>query len=82
MKDRESGSDAGETLARDRYFTMIAAEMAGVAGAVFGLVLIGRAQARWQEWLGAAIVVAAMAVIAIVPRAMARRWRSAKEDDR
>lgn len=81
MSDR--GSDpAAEKLARDRYFTMIAAEMAGVAGAVFGLVLIGRAQARWQEWLGAAIVVAAMAVIAIVPRALARRWRSGKEESR
>lgn len=73
---------SAEKLARDRYFSMIAAEMTGVAGAVFGLVLIGRAQARWQEWLGAAIVVAAMAVIAVVPRAMARRWRSGREDNR
>jgi len=69
-------SDGRERQARDRYFTMVAAEMAGVAGAVFGLVLIGRAQARWQELLGGAIVLAACVVIAVLPRALARRWRS------
>lgn len=65
-----------DALARQRYFTMMAVEIAGVAGAVFGLVLAGRSVAMGPRLLGAAIVLSALAVIATVPRAMARRWRT------
>ncbi|HEX8383433.1 MAG TPA: hypothetical protein VF592_08665 [Sphingomonas sp.] len=65
-----------ELLARTRYYTMMAVELAGVAGAVFGLVLIGRSTGTVPRVIGAAIVLSALLMIASVPRAMARRWRT------
>ena len=68
-----------DTLARQRYYTMMAVELAGVAGAVFGLVLAGRSEETGPRLLGAAIILSALAVIATVPRHMARRWRTPPE---
>ena len=65
-----------DLLARQRYYTMMAVELAGVAGAVFGLVLIGRSVGMIPRVIGAAIVISALLMIASVPRAMARRWRT------
>ena len=65
-----------DLLARKRYYTMMAVELAGVAGAVFGLVLIGRSVGTVPRVIGAAIVISALLMIASVPRAMARRWRT------
>jgi lysylphosphatidylglycerol synthetase-like protein (DUF2156 family) len=65
-----------ETTARNRYFVMTASRIAGVAGALLGLVLIGQAQTLEQKILGTAIVLSALLMIAIVPRALARRWRT------
>lgn len=50
--------------------------IAGAAGGVFGLVLAGRAQALGPKLLGIGIVLSALLMIATVPRALARRWRS------
>ncbi|WP_375428071.1 hypothetical protein [uncultured Sphingomonas sp.] len=69
-------NDPDELLARRRYYTMAAVELAGVAGAVFGLVLIGRSVGTIPRVIGAAIVISALLMIASVPRAMARRWRT------
>lgn len=72
-----------DLLARRRYFTMMAVELAGVAGAVFGLVLVGRSVGVIPRVLGAAIVISALVMIGSVPRAMARRWRTPpRESDR
>ena len=68
-----------DLLARQRYFTMMAVELAGVAGAVFGLVLVGRSVDTIPRVIGAAIVISALLMIASVPRAMARRWRTPPE---
>ena len=68
-----------DALARRRYYTMMAVELMGVAGAVFGLVLAGRSVETGPRLLGGAIVLAALAMIATVPRQMARRWRSPPE---
>ncbi|MES2055888.1 MAG: hypothetical protein V4564_08125 [Pseudomonadota bacterium] len=65
-----------ETTARNRYFVIAGSRIAGVAGALLGLVLIGRAQILEQKILGTAIVLSALLMIAIVPRALARRWRT------
>jgi hypothetical protein len=62
--------------ARGRYYTMMAIEIAGVAGAVFGLVLAGRSVGLVPRLLGGAIVLSALLMIAVVPRSLARRWRS------
>lgn len=65
-----------DTLARRRWLTLVGIRIAGSAGAVFGVVLLGRAT-RWPEQaLGIVIVLAALGMIATVPRALARQWRS------
>lgn len=68
-----------DELARRRYYTMRAVELAGVAGAVFGLVLMGRSDDTLPRILGAAILLSALLMIAVVPRSMARRWRTPPE---
>jgi hypothetical protein len=62
--------------ARRRWFTLVAARLTGVAGAVFGLILTARAQDWPGKLLGAAIVLSALLVIAVVPLSLARRWRT------
>ncbi|MGN6375444.1 MAG: hypothetical protein ACTHMG_07800 [Sphingomonas sp.] len=68
-----------DARARNRYFAMVAVRLIGTAGAVFGLILLARAESQPQRLLGAAIVLSAMAMIAIVPRSLARRWRTPPE---
>src|SRR3546814_7111147 len=63
-------------IARNRYFAMTATRIAGAAGAVFGVVLIARAQGWPDKAIGVGIVLAALYMIATVPRALAHRWRS------
>lgn len=65
-----------ETTARNRYFMIAAARIAGAAGAVFGVVLIGRAHSLGPQLIGIAIVLSAMTMMALVPRALAQRWRT------
>jgi hypothetical protein len=65
-----------ETLARNRYFLMTGTRIASAAGAMMGLVLMGRATQWHLQLLGGAIVLSALYVMATVPRALARRWRT------
>lgn len=65
-----------DARARNRYFVMVLTRLVAVAGAVFGLVLLARAETTGPRVLGAGIVLAALLVIATVPRALARRWRT------
>lgn len=71
-----------ETVARRRWLTLALIRLAGTAGAVFALVLIGRAHTLPPKLLGIAIVLAALLMIAIVPRELARRWRTPPETDK
>lgn len=65
-----------DTVAMRRYFIMTGVRLAGVAGAVLGLILIGRATSLAPKLIGTALVIAALAMIAVVPPSLARRWRS------
>ncbi len=65
-----------DARARGRYFMMAGARIAGVAGAILGLVLVARATTLAPKLLGTAIVLSALLMIAIVPRALAHRWRT------
>ncbi len=65
-----------EDPARNRYFAMVGVQLVAVIGAVFGLVLAGRATGWVQTILGGAILLSGLYVMAVVPRAMARKWRT------
>jgi hypothetical protein len=62
--------------ARNRYFAIVAIRLIGTAGAIFGLVLLGRATATVPRVIGIGIVLSAVLMNALVPRALARRWRT------
>ncbi len=68
-----------DKLAQRRWFVLVVVRMAGVAGALLGLILIARAHDWAPKILGTAIVLSAMAMIAIVSRSLAHRWRSTPE---
>jgi hypothetical protein len=68
-----------ETQARNRYYAMAGVNMLATAGAVFGLVIAGRSTAWEASVLGGAIVLASLYMMAVVPKAMARRWRTPPE---
>jgi hypothetical protein len=68
-----------DSQARSRYYMMMAVNLVAVAGAVFGLVLAGRSNDWGQTILGGAIVISALYMMAVVPRAMARKWRTPPE---
>lgn len=63
-------------VARRRWLVLVGSRIAGVAGAMLGLVLAARATTLGPKLLGVAIVLAALAVIVIVPASLAHRWRS------
>ncbi len=68
-----------DKLAQRRWFVLVGVRLAGVAGALLGLILIARALDLGPKILGTAIVLSAMAMIAVVPRSLAHRWRSTPE---
>ena len=71
---------SAEAIARNRYYLMMLANLVLVAGAVFGLYLMGRATAMPPRLIGAGIVIAALYAMAVVPRGMARRWRTPRDE--
>ena len=85
-----SGNDIGvweniavadpDAQARNRYFALVGTRLAGTAGAILGLVLIARGDAPLPKIVGTALVLSALLMIAIVPRALARRWRTPPEE--
>ena len=68
-----------DRLAQRRWAVLVGVRLAGVAGAVLGLILIARTYSWGPKILGTAIVLSAMAMIAIVPRSLAHRWRTPSE---
>ena len=68
--------NSADTIAKQRWLVITLTRVAGTAGAVLGLVLIGRSYETGPKILGVAIVMSALLMIAIVPRSLARRWRT------
>lgn len=66
-------------VARRRWLMLQAVRIAGVAGALLGVMLVARAPDAVSKLLGIALTLSAIVVIAIVPAGLAHRWRS---DDR
>lgn len=67
-----------DALARRRWAAIQLARLAGYSGAVLGLIILARAVTPGPRVLGIAIVIAAFLMLAIVPPALARRWRTPK----
>jgi hypothetical protein len=65
-----------DATVRNRYLAITLTRLAGAAGALLGLVLIARADAPIPKVIGTALVLSALLMIAIVPRALAQRWRT------
>lgn len=62
--------------ARNRWFAIVAIRIVTAIGAVFGVVLLARAPGTPLRLLAIAIVLSALYAMAILPRALAQRWRS------
>jgi hypothetical protein len=62
--------------ARARWAAMTATRLAATLGAILGVVLLARADDWPRRILGLCIVLAALWVVAVVPRALAQRWRT------
>ena len=77
LSSSDSDAEPATAKAADKVSQMVVGvRLAGVAGALLGLILIARAHDWAPKILGTAIVLSAMAMIAIVPRSLAHRWRS------
>jgi predicted membrane-bound spermidine synthase len=65
-----------EITARNRWLAIVAVRLAATAGAVLGLLLLARAEDTGTRVLGISIVLAGLYLMAVVPRALAHRWRT------
>ncbi len=62
--------------ARSRWLMLVLVRLVTAMAAVLGVLLLARGEALGRKLLGGGIVIAAMWTMAIVPRALGRRWRS------
>jgi hypothetical protein len=65
-----------DTLARNRYFVIAILRLFGVAMVVFGLVVTAGRVAGIPVVAGYALILIGLADFAVVPRLLARRWRT------
>ena len=65
-----------DRLAQKRYYLMTGVNLAAAAGAVLGLLIAGRSHTTEHTLLGGALILASLYVMAVVPRAMARKWKT------
>ncbi|MCC2978765.1 MULTISPECIES: hypothetical protein [unclassified Sphingomonas] len=62
--------------ARSRWFVLVLVRLATAAAAILGIVLLARAADAPGKVLGGALLLVALWAMAVVPAALARRWRS------
>ena len=65
--------------ARNRWLIITGVRLLALAGAVFAVVLIGRAPTWPPKVLGVAIVLSALYMSWAVPASLAHRWRTPQE---
>ena len=65
-----------DRLARNRYFIIVGVNLAATAGAVLGLLIAGRSVTTEYTVLGCAVLLGSLYMMAVVPRWLARRWRT------
>lgn len=71
--------DEKEAQARIRYFVMTFARIAGAALVMFGIVITAGRFEGVPVAAGYVMVVAGLIDIAVVPRMLARKWRTPPE---
>jgi hypothetical protein len=62
-----------------RWLMLVLVRLAAAGVAVLGVLLLANGQETGRKALGGALVLVALWTMAIVPRALARRWRSPAE---
>ena len=65
-----------DRLARNRYYIICGVNLAATAGAVLGLLIAGRSVTTEHTLLGGALILASLYMMAVVPRSLARRWKT------
>ena len=65
--------------ARNRWLIITGVRLLALAGAVFAVVLIGRAPTWPPKVLGVAIMLSALYMSWAVPASLAHRWRTPQE---
>ena len=65
--------------ARNRWLIITGVRLLAIAGAVFAVILIGRAPTWPPKVLGVAIVLSALYMSWAVPASLAHRWRTPEE---
>ena len=65
--------------ARQRWLILVLIRLVSAAGAVFALILLARAEPVAVKLLAGAIILSALWVMAFVPAALAKRWRTPPE---
>ncbi|QNE31548.1 hypothetical protein F1C10_06105 [Sphingomonas sp. NBWT7] len=65
--------------ARSRWLALVLVRLVAASVAVLGILLLANGAELSRKLLGGAIVVVALWTMAIVPRALAHRWRSLVE---
>jgi hypothetical protein len=65
--------------ARSRWLVLVLVRLATAAAAILGIVLLARAADVPRQILGGALVLVALWAMAVVPAALARRWRSSAQ---
>lgn len=76
-------TDAADALAKKRFFAITAMRLMGALLILAGFVLIrGAIELAGQptdRWIGVAVVLVGVFDFAIMPKILARRWRSPKQ---
>ena len=65
-----------DALAYRRWLTLTLVRLFLAADAVFGLMLIGRATTLLPKLIGMGLVLGSLLMMALIPRALTRRWRT------
>jgi hypothetical protein len=65
--------------ARSRWLVLVLVRLFAASVAVLGVILLANGEETGRKVLGATIVAMAMWTMAIVPRALAHRWRTPVE---
>ncbi len=65
-----------DRLAQKRYYLIQGVNIAASAGAVLGLLIAGRSMTNFHTILGGALILTSLYVMAVVPRMLAKRWKT------